>query len=201
TVSLRLCPRLDTRRIGSSRRSGTVWCWSLSANISHHPLILLPFLRHTSPQLFLNPNLLLPGDKLDVHAVGSLNECDTRGWIKVHGLECKCDPLPLEAIAETIEIVLHLEAKVIHTPLLAVFFTRLLTCPLATHDDGGTVECDENLRGTTQFIASGDFAPTLSTHQDAATCGSSLLREKWIDRKIETWPSRRWSSSDRGMNA
>ena len=81
------------------------------------------------------------------------------GLCPIHRLERECDTLLLESITETIEIVPHLEAEVIHTPLAPVFFARPLTCALAAHDDGGTVECDVNLWGTAHVIASDDFAP------------------------------------------
>jgi len=106
----------------------------------------------------ISPLLPFPLEKLYTHTVGSLNEGDADARAEVHGVECECDSVVLEFGTKTIKISVHMEAKVIGAPLQALFSARLLTRSLATDNDGGAFEGDENLRCTTNFIAADDFA-------------------------------------------
>ncbi len=97
-------------------------------------------------------------EKLYAHAVRSLNERDANAWSEVHGVDRERNSLLLEFVTKTIEISMHMEAKVIRAPLQPVFPVRLLTRSLATDDHGCAVEGDDNLRGTTNFMGRDDFA-------------------------------------------
>jgi hypothetical protein len=106
----------------------------------------------------ISPLLPFPLEKLYTHTVGSLNEGDANARTEVHGVDRECDPPFLEFVTKTIKLSMYMEAKVIRAPLQALFPARLLTRSLATNNDGGAFEGDENLRGTTNFCATDYFA-------------------------------------------
>lgn len=97
-------------------------------------------------------------EKLYAHAVRSLNERDANAWSEVHGVDRERNSLLLEFVTKTIEISMHMEAKVIRAPFQTLFPARLLTRSLATDNNGGTFKSNENLRGTANFMAVDDFA-------------------------------------------